>query len=468
MKVLRLSLWSSFLFAGLALAHQPDTLYSLHLGSRAQYVAPATFTFSVGIETREVAIDGFYLKTQLVTVGEYQQYLSQNPDAGTPEYWFHQKEDPNQPVVGLDLRAIVPFLKWMSASDGKFVYRLPTEAEWQRARAFKFIETNPFAVGEFLLDRYSETFSDWGVDPGIIHNPFGPIEGMNVVGIRLLPGNLIERGPLAPDHVSLGVGFRYAFSLSGPGPVGARMMKEAALQGTLPELSAPAAKPDSEPKTPIPVAQPPIPPAGSPFLVLFGELARLQGEMSQARKEYYSSNPTFQMFQQTRDNPLVVAVHQAAAELRQTNMDKETYEKTATAILPQVKSLIPPAVFEVYARLIHESVQAHPPRDATDEKFFNLVTPFIKQKEVLASQRFRNPFPEGSLENRVAFYLVGYELDRFAQLWQASIGREPVELRDKEKQIKALLARLSNEYPEETKAVAEQLISALPGNPRTP
>ncbi len=468
---MKISLWPPWLllvFSSLAFAEQPGNLFSLHLGSCAQYIEPATFEFSVGDETREVAIDGYYIKTGLVTVEEYSRYLAQNPAAATPEYWFHQKEDASQPVVGIDLRAIVPFLKWMSLNDGKFVYRLPTEAEWQRARSFKVIETNTFSVGEFLLDRYSETFSDWGIEPGIIQNPYGPLEGLNQVGIRLLHGNLVERGPVAPDHVSLGVGFRYAFSLSGPGPAGARMMKEASLKGTLPDLGTAGSGGGSAAAAPAVAPQAPALPPNAPFAALFGELVRLQGEILQARKEYQSTTPIQQIFQQAQDNPLLVNCHKISNELRQGGLDNATYEKTATRILPQVKPLIPLATFEVYSRLIHETVQGHPPRDATDEQFFNLVTPFIRQKETLAKQPFQNPFPDGSLENRVAAYLTGYELDRFAHLWKISIGREPEDIRQKEKQAKALLARISHEFPEELKSVVGQLAGALPTEKTTP
>lgn len=432
---------------------KPELHFAPRTGGASVKIEAATFALSIGGVSREVTVDPFFIRTSLVTVAEYSIYLADSPGAVTPEYWRELKENPNQPVTGLDLRAIVPFLKWLSASDSQHVYRLPTEAEWRRAFSLNLLDREDNPVDEFLLDRYSASFSEWGDQESPIRNPFGPVSGLNVVGLRVLENRVVERGPIAPDHVSLQAGFRYAFSLSGPGPVGARMMKEAMAKGDqLPPGMNPPASPPPQPTTTT---------TAPGFQPLFAEFMRLQGELAAEQAAYKTSHPAFALFEQSKSNPLRLACRKATETLKQKRIPPAEYQKVATTILPRIKPLIPLAIAQTYGNLIHQTVTSHPPRDEVDQSFYQVLNPMLKEREKAQGARFEMPFPEGSVESLTAYYLIGYELERFQDLWWNTIGRYPSEIREKEARATALGKELMEKYPTEFQNLMSSLAPFL-------
>lgn len=100
---------------------------------------PAGF-FQMGCETGQdnekpvhrVWVDEFLLAAYQVTNAEYDRFLRAT---GTlpPPFW-NQPEfaHPQQPVVGVSWFQAVGYCEWLSACSGK-TYRLPSEAEWERA-----------------------------------------------------------------------------------------------------------------------------------------------------------------------------------------------------------------------------------------------------------------------------------------------------------------------------------------------
>ncbi len=79
-----------------------------------------------------VWVDCFAMAATQVTVGEYARFLDA---AGSmpPPYWGDANFcHPQQPVVAVSWFDAVAYCAWLSAVTGSH-YRLPTEAEWERA-----------------------------------------------------------------------------------------------------------------------------------------------------------------------------------------------------------------------------------------------------------------------------------------------------------------------------------------------
>jgi formylglycine-generating enzyme len=79
-----------------------------------------------------VWVDGFRMAATQVTVGEYARFLDAT-GSKPPPYWGDTNfAHPQQPVVAVSWFDAVAYCAWLSATIGSH-YRLPTEAEWERA-----------------------------------------------------------------------------------------------------------------------------------------------------------------------------------------------------------------------------------------------------------------------------------------------------------------------------------------------
>jgi sulfatase modifying factor 1 len=77
-------------------------------------------------------IDSFYLAACQVTNAEYARFLD-STGSDTPSLWDHANfNHPEQPVVAVSWFEAVKYCERLSANNGR-KYRLPTEAEWERA-----------------------------------------------------------------------------------------------------------------------------------------------------------------------------------------------------------------------------------------------------------------------------------------------------------------------------------------------
>lgn len=80
----------------------------------------------------KVYLDDFYIHTDEVTNTQYKIFIEA---AGhrSPAFWKDPRfNQPNQPVVGVSWHDAVAYCEWLSNKSGKR-YRLPTEAEWEKA-----------------------------------------------------------------------------------------------------------------------------------------------------------------------------------------------------------------------------------------------------------------------------------------------------------------------------------------------
>jgi formylglycine-generating enzyme len=79
-----------------------------------------------------VWIVSFYLAATQVTNAEYAQFL-QATGSASPPFWNDPNfNHPQQPVAGPSWHEATRYGEWLSAQTGRH-YRLPTEAEWERA-----------------------------------------------------------------------------------------------------------------------------------------------------------------------------------------------------------------------------------------------------------------------------------------------------------------------------------------------
>jgi sulfatase modifying factor 1 len=153
---------------------------------------PAGF-FLMGSETgqdnerpvRRVWLDEFSLAECQVTHAEYAQFLSATGHAQPPHWSDPNFSSPEQPVVAVSWFDAAAYCEWLSGATGH-VYRLPTEAEWERA-ARGGIEQNEYPWGNGAPEALPNYSGRWRTGP----EPVGGAE-RNAYGLCDIGANVHE------------------------------------------------------------------------------------------------------------------------------------------------------------------------------------------------------------------------------------------------------------------------------------
>jgi|SRR5579863_10373039 len=204
----------------------------------------------------KVWVDAFHLAATQVTNAEYAAYLFSTGSA-PPPFWSDKNfNDPQQPVTAVSWFEADHYCQWLSSQTGR-LYRLPTEAEWERAARGDFEQkdfpwgdnppqslpdyatrwqTGPEPVARYapdslglynMCDNVHEWCSDW-YDPNYYaaspeRNPRGPDPGSGISRKASRGGSwrhhvkvsrCSARSSIPPDFQYADYGFRVACSLS--------------------------------------------------------------------------------------------------------------------------------------------------------------------------------------------------------------------------------------------------------------
>ena len=199
-----------------------------------------------------VWIDIFLLAATQVTNAEYQHFVNSTAH-GNPPFWNDQNfKHPQQPVTGVSWFDAERYCQWLAAQTGR-AYRLPTEAEWERAARGNLEQshfpwgndppqslpdyatrwqTGPEAVARYapnafglydICDNVHEWCSDW-YDPNYYasspeRNPRGPEKGQRKASRggswrhHVKVARCSARSSIPPDFHYADYGFRVAADL---------------------------------------------------------------------------------------------------------------------------------------------------------------------------------------------------------------------------------------------------------------
>ncbi len=143
--------------------------------------------FENELPQRIVYLDAFYISKYEVTNELYNKFLDDNPGYERPAYWhvpdFNGK---NQPVVGVNWNDAIAYCNWLSEKTNK-KYRLPTEAEWEKAargtdgRIYPWGNSEPDIQKANFMDQNHKTVS-------VRNNPLGA----SPFGLMHMAGNVWE------------------------------------------------------------------------------------------------------------------------------------------------------------------------------------------------------------------------------------------------------------------------------------
>ncbi len=147
-----------------------------------------------------VYLDPFYIGEKEITVGQWKKFMEEADHEW--DKWSQLRDyapSDEHPVVFINWPDAEAFCRWLSAKEGK-TYRLPTEAEWEKAarggldgRKYPWGDEPPDGSQCNFADRHTDfPWSDKSVDDGFAHPaPVGSFPP-NGYGLYDMAGNVWE------------------------------------------------------------------------------------------------------------------------------------------------------------------------------------------------------------------------------------------------------------------------------------
>ena len=164
-----------------------------------------------------VELDAFYIGKYEITNGEWRKFWN-DPGYDDPKFWPEGRVVPktqnpywgdsrnhgggtpdsdSYPVIGLNWDSAVAYCNWLSAKTGK-KYRLPTEAEWEKAargtdqRRYPWGNQIDRSYATFPLDASFTTISPAGFYDGAAHGGVATHANISPYGAYDMAGNIME------------------------------------------------------------------------------------------------------------------------------------------------------------------------------------------------------------------------------------------------------------------------------------
>jgi formylglycine-generating enzyme required for sulfatase activity len=125
-----------------------------------------------------VWVDAFLLGARQVTNSEYSKFLDATGGAAPPFWLDPNLNGPEQPVVGVSWHDAVGYCDWLSKESRRH-FRLPTEAEWERASRGG-LENTLYPWGDSAPQSLPDYDQHWKTGPEPVGrsapNPYGLYE----------------------------------------------------------------------------------------------------------------------------------------------------------------------------------------------------------------------------------------------------------------------------------------------------
>jgi formylglycine-generating enzyme len=133
-----------------------------------------------------VWVDAFDLAAHQTTNADYALFVASTRHPTPPNFDDPNFSDPRQPVVSVSWHDAVAYCNWLSSVTDQN-YRLPTEAEWERAARANLADDAPYPWGNTPPDQLPNYASRWknGPEPVGLYAP-------NAYGLYNLGDNVHE------------------------------------------------------------------------------------------------------------------------------------------------------------------------------------------------------------------------------------------------------------------------------------
>jgi len=180
-----------------AMGPEPEITNSIGM----QFILVPASQFSMGSEREDdegpvhkVSLDAYYIGKYEVTNAQFEQFSPAHR-----QKWKEYSADDEMPVIAVSWDEATAFCKWLSRKEG-IEYRLPTEAEWERAargtdgRIYPWGNDAPDAGRKYRCNYAPEKAREtWKLDGFELISPVGALPaGVSPVGCHDMAGNVWE------------------------------------------------------------------------------------------------------------------------------------------------------------------------------------------------------------------------------------------------------------------------------------